>query len=80
MDRPPREALIGRDDALARITRAVAPATHQARGTLLVSGAAGMGKTALLRTALAGAGDVVQAWGTCVEAGNAPATGRGPRP
>ena len=72
MDRPPREALIGRDDALARITRAVASTRHHARGTLLVSGAAGMGKTALLRTALAGVGDVVQAWGTCVEAGNAP--------
>src|SRR5918997_996299 len=72
VDRPSREALIGRDDALARVTHAVASATHHARGTLLVSGAAGMGKTALLRTALAGAGDVDQAWGTCVEAGNAP--------
>ncbi len=64
--------LVGRADALARVRRAVDAARTGAGGALFVSGTAGMGKTALLRAALAAAADVDVAWGTCVEAGGAP--------
>ncbi len=66
------EVLVGRDDALARIAGAMAAARRGSGSTLLVTGAAGMGKSALLRTAVDRAEDVGLAWGTCVEAGGAP--------
>lgn len=72
MHAPSGEPLVGRDDALARVSRAVDAARQGTGATLLVSGAAGMGKTALLRAALCDAYDVDLAWGTCVEAGSAP--------
>ncbi|HWL37250.1 MAG TPA: AAA family ATPase [Frankiaceae bacterium] len=64
--------LVGRDDALARVARAVDAARQGTGGALFVSGAAGMGKTALLRAALGAARDLDLGWGTCVEAGGAP--------
>lgn len=72
MDRVRDEELVGRDDALLRVSAVVAAARRGSGSTLLVSGAAGMGKTALLRAAASRASDVDLAWGTCVEAGSAP--------
>lgn len=72
MDRPDTEGLVGRDDALARVSHAVAAARHGTRATLVVSGTSGMGKTALLRTALDSARDLDVRWGNCVEGGAAP--------
>lgn len=72
VDRPAEEELIGRDDALGRLAAAVAAACRGSGSTSMVSGAAGMGKTALLRAAASRAQDVQLAWGTCVEAGGAP--------
>jgi hypothetical protein len=66
------EVLVGRDDALARVAGAVAAARRGSGSALLVTGAAGMGKSALLRVAVARAQHVALAWGTCVEAGSAP--------
>ena len=64
--------LVGRDDAFARVSDAVDAARRGSGGILLVSGAAGMGKTALLRAALEPVSDLTITWGTCVEGGGAP--------
>ena len=49
VDAAGRAGLLGRDDALARVTRAVEAARAGTGHTVLVSGSAGMGKSALLR-------------------------------
>lgn len=72
MDRPRGDALVGRDEALARVAASVASARAGRRTGLLVTGSAGIGKTALLRAALSGARGVDVAWGTCVGGGSAP--------
>lgn len=72
MNRLADEVLVGRDDALDRIARAVAAARRGSGSALLVTGAAGMGKSALLRAAVDRAEEVGLAWGTCVESGGAP--------
>jgi hypothetical protein len=56
------QALVGRDAALQQVRRALAG------GSLFVRGEAGMGKTALLRAAVAES-DAHLGWGTCVERG-----------
>jgi hypothetical protein len=56
------EALVGRDAALQQVRRALAG------GSLFVRGEPGMGKTALLRAAVAEC-DAALGWGTCVESG-----------
>jgi predicted ATPase len=72
VDGPQGEQLVGRDDALARVSHAVVAARQGAGGTLLVGGVAGIGKTALLRAAVSRVTDVDLTWGTCVEGGRAP--------
>lgn len=64
--------LVGREDALARLSQAVDSTRQGAGGAILVTGTAGIGKTALLRTALGAAADVTVTWGTCVEGGISP--------
>jgi hypothetical protein len=56
------EALVGRDAALQQVRRALAG------GAVFVRGEPGMGKTALLRAAVAES-DAHLGWGTCVESG-----------
>lgn len=72
MDSAPAPWLVGRDDAFARVTGGLGAARVGNGGMLLVSGAAGMGKTALLRAALEPVSDATLAWGTCLEGGGAP--------
>jgi hypothetical protein len=72
VDRPVEEELFGRDDALGRLAAAVAAAGAGTGSSLLISGSAGMGKTALLRAAAGRTQGVQLVWGTCVEAGGAP--------
>lgn len=67
MTRP--DSLVGRSDALARSVRAVTTARRGQRASLLVTGGAGTGKTALLRAVLSRAEDVDVAWGTCRDGG-----------
>lgn len=72
MSREPPDWLIGRDAALQRLTRLL-DATRDGRGgALVVSGEAGMGKSALLRAALDGLDACAVGWGTAVEGGGAP--------
>lgn len=66
------EGFIGRQDALERVRSAIHGVHAGVGSTLIISGEAGMGKTALLRAALRGAGDVDLTWGTCVGGGKAP--------
>ena len=72
MQRPRGDAIVGRDDALAGLSTAVLSAREGRRTAVLVSGSAGIGKTALLRAALASVEGVDLAWGTCVAGGSAP--------
>ena len=72
VDAAGRAGLLGRDDALARVARAVDAARSGTGHSVLVSGSAGMGKSALLRASVTGIGDLDLGWGTCVEGGGVP--------
>lgn len=67
VERP--DGLIGRGDALARSARALTAVRRGQRASVVVTGTAGTGKTALLRTVLAQADDLDVAWGTCRDGG-----------
>jgi DNA-binding CsgD family transcriptional regulator len=62
------DRLAGRDRELARIRSLLAEATDGSPRALVVHGEAGVGKTRLVRDALAGS-DLAVAWGTCVHFG-----------
>jgi DNA-binding CsgD family transcriptional regulator len=62
------DRLAGRDRELARIRGLLAEVTDGSPRALVVHGEAGVGKTRLVREALAGA-DLAVAWGTCVHFG-----------
>ena len=64
------EPLLGRDEPLGRMRGVLARAAAGERSVVLVTGPAGIGKSALVRAAVAGV-DVV-GWGTCVEGMAAP--------
>ena len=67
-------ALLGRDQQLARLTAHLGRLCEGERATILVSGEAGIGKTSLIRAAVAhaaGQGARV-AWGTCIDVDGAP--------
>jgi len=69
-----REDLIGRDRLLTRLVGLIDRAVGGERQTVLLSGQAGIGKTALLRAAAAAAearGASV-GWGTCIDVEGAP--------
>lgn len=68
------DELIGRAELTERLTGLVEAAWAGACPTALVSGQAGIGKTALLRAcaARAAAADAVVGWGTCINAVDAP--------
>ncbi len=66
------DELIGRQDALIQVRGALEAARVGNGSTLLVSGEAGIGKTALLRSALRDARDVDLTWGSCLSGGSAP--------
>lgn len=57
------ERLVGRGDAVARLRAAIDGAGAGRRALVVVSGPAGIGKTALVRAATAGE---LRGWGTCV--------------
>lgn len=63
--------LVGRSRPLAQLAEAVDRGLHDGRSTVLVAGQAGIGKTSLVRAAVAGAGARV-GWGTCIDVGGAP--------
>ncbi len=66
--------LVGRDQPLARLAARLLQLSEGERPTILVAGEAGIGKTSLIRGAVAdaaGQGARV-AWGTCVDADGAP--------
>jgi AAA ATPase domain len=69
----PTERLIGRDDLVGRIRAALDPGPA-GRCLTLVSGAAGIGKSSVVRVvaASAGADGAAVGWGTCVEGGSVP--------
>jgi hypothetical protein len=72
--RPPPEELIGRDRLLGRLTALVERAAAGEWLTVLVSGEAGIGKTALVRAAVtrAEAQGAQVGWGTCLDVDGAP--------
>ena len=61
--------LVGRDQPLARVRRALERAASGQRAVVAVAGESGIGKTELIRAATAGRPLV--AWGTCVEGAGA---------
>lgn len=73
-DRVPREALLGRDQLLARLEVTVSRARAGQRATVLVAGPAGIGKTTLVRAAAsaAAANGARVGWGTCVDGAGGP--------
>lgn len=71
------EPIIGRAEPLAHLVRATQASAAGRRSGILVSGVAGMGKTSLIRTALAtattgGSDNWIVGWGTCWQGGGAP--------
>lgn len=66
--------LVGRDQQLARLIARLASLGEGARQTVLIAGEAGIGKTSLIRAALAdGEAQAAHvAWGTCIDADGAP--------
>lgn len=69
----PVEGLVGRDRLLDRLGALVARALDGERVTVFVAGEAGIGKTSLVRAAVAAGGQGAQtAWGTCIDVDGAP--------
>jgi len=65
--------LVGRDPQLARLADRLRRLSEGERTTILVTGEAGIGKTSLLRAAVArAAGGARVAWGTCIDVDGAP--------
>jgi len=70
----PAPELVGRDPQLARLAARLGRLPTGDRATILVAGEAGIGKTSLLRAAVAGAASngARVAWGTCIDVDGAP--------
>ncbi len=68
------DALVGRSEPCSRLSDAVARSAAGDRSAVFVSGTAGIGKTALIRSVLddSVAPDTVVAWGTCWHGEGAP--------
>jgi hypothetical protein len=72
------DPIVGRAEPLADLMRVVRASAGGRRSAILVGGVAGMGKTSLIRTALALAADeapegrLLVGWGTCWQGGGAP--------
>lgn len=74
MTRPGATSIVGRAEPRARLDRLAMASAMGSRSAVLVSGAAGMGKTSLIRQALETGPEesTLISWGTCWDADGAP--------